>query len=83
MMLDGNPGTPAEYLPLKALAVYSGLCVRTLRGYLTHPSRPLPHYRIGGRVVVRRSEYDAWVQAFRVARAGTVNAVVDEILSGL
>lgn len=30
------------YLPLKALAIYSGLSVRTLRGYLAHPAHALP-----------------------------------------
>ena len=28
-------------------------------------ARPLPHYRIGARVVVRRSDYDAWVAHHR------------------
>jgi hypothetical protein len=73
----------SEYLPLKALAIYAGLSVRTLGGYLVHAARPLPHYKIGGRVVVKRSEYDAWVQAFRVAKSGAVDAIVDEILAGL
>jgi hypothetical protein len=27
--------------------------VRTLRGYLDHPARSLPHYRIGGRLLAR------------------------------
>lgn len=41
------------YLPLKALATYSGLSVRTLRGYLKHPSRQLPHYRVYGHLAER------------------------------
>ncbi len=52
------------YLPLRALARYAGLSVRTLRSYLVHGSSPLPHYRIGGRVLVRRSEFDAWAARF-------------------
>jgi hypothetical protein len=53
--------TPLDpFLALKALASYSGLSVRTLRTLLTAPSHPLPHYRIGGKLLVRRGEYDAW-----------------------
>jgi hypothetical protein len=39
---------------LRALASYSGLSIRTLRGYLSHRAHPLPHYRVGGKVFVRR-----------------------------
>jgi len=31
-------------LSIKALAGYSGLSVRALRGYVTDPAHPLPHY---------------------------------------
>lgn len=60
-----------EYLPLKSLAQYGGLSVRTLRGYLIHPAHPLPHYRIGGKILVKRSEFDAWAQRFREAGTAT------------
>jgi hypothetical protein len=66
------------YLPLKALASYSGLSIRTLRGYLSSAAAPLPHYRIGGRVLVKRSEFDAWATRFRVV---TVTATVDDMVS--
>jgi hypothetical protein len=71
------------YLPLVGLASYSGLSVRTLRGYLSHCSRPLPHYRIGGKILVRRSEFDAWATAFRTVEPDRVSALVAETLEGL
>ena len=72
------------YLPLRDLAVYSGLSVRTLRSHLVNPSHPLPNYRIGGKILVRRSEFDAWAQHFRgVANAADVGAVVDEVVNSL
>ena len=58
------------------------LSVRTLRGYLSHPARPLPHYRVGGRVIVKRSEFDEWIRAFRVEEAPRVDAIVAEVLGG-
>ena len=71
------------YLPLKALARYSGLSVRKLREYLSHSSRPLPHYRVGGKVLVKQSEFDAWMTVFRAETAPCVDAIVTDVLGGL
>jgi hypothetical protein len=72
------------YLSLtKGLPAYSGLSERTLRGYLSHPSHPLPCYRIGGKVLVRRSEFDRWAEQFRAVSASVVDALVSETLRGL
>ena len=47
--------TPLDpFLPLKALATYSGLSVRKLRSHLEDPGHPLPCYRVGGKILVRR-----------------------------
>ena len=71
------------YLSLRALSVYGGLSVRTLRGYLTHPARPLPHYRVGGKILVKRSEFDAWIRAFRAVETSQVDSIVAGVLAGL
>ncbi len=71
------------YLPLKALARYSGLSVRKLREYLSHSSRPLPHYRVGGKVLVKQSEFDAWMAVFRVEMTPRVDVIVNEVLGQL
>lgn len=72
------------YLPLRALAQYSGLSVRTLREYLTDTIRPLVHFRVGGKILVRRSDFDAWVAQFRVSPAAvSVDTIVDDVVAGL
>jgi hypothetical protein len=73
------------YLPLKLLSAYAGLSVRTLRGHLTCAAHPLPHYRVGGKLLVKRSEFDAWIASFRDAGRPTVNIdeLTDEVLRGL
>ncbi len=71
------------FLSLRALASYSGLSIRRLRDLLTDPAHPLPHYRIGGKIVVRRSEYDAWVTRYRQLGNAEVDQVVTEALRGL
>lgn len=50
------------YLPLGELATYSGLSVRTLQALLVDADHPLPHYRFGRKIVVKRSEFDAWAR---------------------
>jgi len=75
--------TPLDpFLSLRALASYSGLSIRKLRDLLDKPVRPLPHYRIGGKILVRRSEFDAWVVHFRRTRSNVAD-VVDDVLRGL
>ena len=76
--------TPLDpFLSLRALAAYSGLSVRTLRSLLTAPAHPLPHYRIGGRLLVRVSEYDAWTLRYRQLGDADVDHIVAETMREL
>lgn len=77
--------TPMDpYLGLRALAGYSGRSVRWLRGQLTNPPHPLPHYRLpGGSILVRRSEFDAWLARYRRVGAPEVDRVVTDVVAGL
>jgi hypothetical protein len=85
------------WLSLEALSQYSGLSVRSLRGYLSDPHRPLPHYRmrephviatasgrprtVSGKILVRRSDFDRWMQSFRYVP--DVDRIVKETLADL
>jgi hypothetical protein len=72
------------YLSLKALATYSGLSVRTLRGHLTDRVRPLPHFRVGGKILVSTTDFDSWVRQFRVqVTATSIDALVDDVVAGM
>lgn len=59
--------TPLDpFLSLRALAGYSGLSVRTLRSFLDlPPDQALPCYRPRGKILVRRSEFDGWMEQYR------------------
>ena len=46
------------YLKLRSLSEYADLSVRTLRGLLKDG---MPHYRVGGVILVKVSEFDEWV----------------------
>jgi hypothetical protein len=71
------------YLPLKALATCSGLSVRKLRDCLCNPNHPLPHYRVHGKILVRRSEFDAWIAVYRRAGDIDVDRILAEVLAEL
>ena len=76
--------TPADpFLDLRALADYSSLSVRKLRDHLADPLHPLPSYRVGGKVLVRRSDFDAWIERFRHRANADVNQLVKDVLREL
>ncbi len=77
--------TPLDpYLSLRALSAYSGCSVRWLRDRLTDPSHPLPAYRLpGGKILVRRSEFDAWLAHYRRVGQADVERIVAEALRDL
>ena len=71
------------FLGLRALAGYSSLSVRKLRDCLEHPQHPLPCYRVGGKILVRRSEFDTWMAAYRHRGRQDVDRIVSEVLHEL
>lgn len=76
--------TPLDpFLSLKALADYSGLSIRTLRASLVDPIHPLSSYRVGRKILVRRSDFDRWMAVYRRVRAPDVGQIVAEVLRDL
>ncbi|WHZ26388.1 MAG: hypothetical protein OJF51_001183 [Nitrospira sp.] len=55
---------------LQALAAYSSCSVRWLRTRLGNRLRPLPHYRIEGKIPVNREEFDRWLPSSHVVNSG-------------
>lgn len=60
-----EPIAPA-YFDLKGASEYlgKGLSVKRLRKALTEPGG-LPHYRIGGKILVSKDDLDLWLSSFR------------------
>ena len=71
------------YLTVDALVSYSGLSRRTLPRYLVDPTDPIPHFKPAGKILVRRSEFDRWMERHRASAradiAGVVNAVLEKL----
>ena len=49
------------WMDLRALAGYLSLSRRTVQNLISDPADPLPTYRVGGKLLARRSEVDAWM----------------------
>lgn len=81
-----NPTIPAEprdddcCFDLSGLSRYSGLSVRTLRRHMDDPVHPLPTHHIRtsakdrGRILIRKREFDAWVDRFPPVRTPRTDA---------
>jgi len=65
-----------RYMSIKQLAEYSSLHPNTLKMWL---KRGMPHYRFGRRILIKRSEFDAWMRRFRHG-ARSLQQVLEETL---
>lgn len=74
-----------EWLGLKELSFYADLSQRTLRSWIYSPVDPLPAVKVCGKVLVRRSDFDAYLQRHRIKRLSEINldAIVDDVVKGV
>ena len=69
-----------QYFDLKGLSAYSCVSVGSLRDYL---KTGLPHYRLKGKILIKRSEFDQWVEQYRVNRSQDLKRLVDGVMKSL
>ena len=81
----GHVRMMAEWLGLRRLAEDSDTSERTLRGWIHSPVDPLPAVRIGGKILVRRADFDTWLQRHKIEPLATddVDAIVREVVEGV
>lgn len=72
----------AECLDLKALQDYACVSERTLREWIRRAINPLPAVRVGTKILVRRSVFDAWLEAHQIKHID-VSCIVDEMVSAV
>jgi len=71
-----------EWLDLKALRQYACVSERTLREWIHRSLNPLPAARVGSKILVRRSDFDHWLESHQVKNVD-VSCIVDEVLAGV
>ena len=49
------------YFSLKGLAGYASLSRRTLQDLINATRDPLPSYRVGSKILVKKSDFDRWM----------------------
>jgi len=70
-----------EWMDLRRLQEYAAVSERTLRSWIHAGDRPLPACRVGTKIMVKRSEFDSWMEKHRIK--SVASETVDEIVSGL
>ena len=85
MNQDGRDKMATEWMGLRQLTQYANLSERTLRAWIHAPVDPLPAVRVAGKILVRRSELDAWLARHRVKPLETLDldGIVREALQGI
>ncbi len=78
-----NPLDTDQYLDLKALSAYSSMAVPTLRDHLRDIRAPLPHFKVKGKILVKRSEFNNWLEGFRVNDIDNLEQIVEGALKDL
>ena len=77
----GNLSDTDRLLDLKGLSEYSSMRVPTIRDYLK--SDGLPHFKLKGKILVRVSEFNNWIESFRVDEKQTINNIVNDVMKSL
>jgi excisionase family DNA binding protein len=71
-----------EWLDLRALTQYASVSKRTMREWIHRPANPLPAVRVGAKILVRRSEFDRWLEKHSLEPID-IGSVVSEVVSDL
>lgn len=53
------------YMSLASTSVYSGMSMRMLHRHIHSSIKPLPAFKIGGKWLIKRSEFDRWAEQYR------------------
>jgi excisionase family DNA binding protein len=71
-----------EWMDLKSLQRYACVSERTLREWIHRTLNPLPAARVGTKILVRRSNFDQWLENHRL-KSIDVGCIVDELVAGV
>ncbi len=75
-------GLHDQYFDLRGLSAYSSLGVSTLRDYIRLGA--LPVYKIKGKILIRKSEFDSWMNNYRLKYTKQdLDKIVDDVLTDL
>jgi len=70
-----------EWLDLKQLRQYAAISERTLRSWVHDTADPLPAYQVGTKILVRKRDFDSYVERHPLRPTGTLESLVNKILA--
>ena len=70
-----------RYFDLKSLCEYSSISVPALRDHIR--SEGLPYFKVKGKILVKQSEFDEWLESFRVDANSQLREVVDSVINSM
>jgi excisionase family DNA binding protein len=82
MKQGGSDKTGAEWMGLRQVTEYANVSERTVRAWIHSPLDPLPAAKVRGKILVRKSDFDAFLERHRVKPMGSVDlgGMVEEIV---
>jgi len=82
---SGVPSVQVEWLGLKQLTRYGSVSDRTLRSWISSPVDPLPASKVCGKWLVRKSDFDDYMERHRFKPLETVDVdgMVRDVLKGV
>ncbi|HTV56262.1 MAG TPA: helix-turn-helix domain-containing protein [Terriglobia bacterium] len=74
-----------EWLGLRQLTEYADISERTIRSWIYSPTDPLPAAKVCGKVLVRKSDFDLYLERHRVRPLNAIDldAIVSGVLKGV
>ena len=67
-----------EYFDFPRLSAYSKLGVSTLREYIR--KKGLPGFKMNGKILIKRSEFDTWMERFRMTKERNLESLADDVI---
>lgn len=70
------------WFSLRELTEYASVSERTLREWLHRSTDALPAVRVDGKILVRKSQFDEWLEHHRIQPDAPIDvgAIVDDVL---
>ena len=70
-----------QFFDLRGLSAYSSLKVPTIRDYIK--SGGLPCFKLKGKLLIKKSEFDQWIENYRLNRKKELSSIVSNVLDSL
>jgi Helix-turn-helix domain len=82
---QSHSGTHPEWMDIKAIQLYACISDRTIREWIHRPHDPLPAVQIDKKILIRRSQFDRWLESHPVQLASVIeiDAIVEEVMKDM